>query len=298
MTYNLEPLTSDSSAALQSVTLDLSFELTVVFQMLISSESGKVKIDFGKISPGDTEKSMEMFFETTSNLGQEYRIYHSLSNPLVNSETGEFLPIENMVDLRNEPVLIYQSGMTGDSDRFLRNYQLKNISTLTAGRYTGEIIFTVETSAPLPAGVQTRYSIPMTLEIEPIFDFVITPENGNALQFKNLKAGDVVEGKLTVEVRSNAHQSYQLQQMVGASFSSAGGEALPEKNFEMMIQDGEIGQVAFQGFQAVKIGATALYTSNNKGDPDQITLVYRLSVPSSARGGDYRIQLSFALTLL
>ncbi len=298
MTFNLEPLTANSNASLQSVTLDFSFDLEVVFQMVISSESGKGKIDFGKISPGDTEKSTEMSFETTSNLGQEYRIYQSLSNPLVNAETGEFLPIENMVDLRNEPVLIYQSSGTGDSDRFLGNYRLKNISTLTAGRYTGEILLTVETSAVLPAGVQTRYSIPVTLEIEPIFDFVITPENGDALQFKNLKAGDVVEGKLTVEVRTNAHQSYQLQQMVGASFSSAQGEALPEKNFEMMLKDGKMGQAAFQGFQAVKIGATALYTSNHKGDPDQITIVYRLSVPSSARGGDYRIQLSFALTLL
>ena len=82
------------------------------------------------------------------------------------------------------------------------------------------------------------------------------------------------------------------------AFSSEQGEVLPEGSFQIMTQEGKEGQSAFANFQPVKIGTTPLYTSNNKGNGDTVRLVYRLSVPKEARGGNYRVQLSFALSLI
>lgn len=313
ITFNLEPLTASSNAPLRSVTVDISFDLKTIFGLELSSDSGRGKLGFGKVKPGVSEQVTQMTLETFSNLGREYSIYQSLADPLVNNQSGQSLPSElftavfsgarqgtlsSSAKLTQDPALVYQSDPMGSSDRFAAIYALAHLETLPAGLYQGMILFNVETPVALPASVQTSYSLPVTLEIENIFDFIVTPEIGNSLQFKESKPGEVTEQKIVIQVRSNAGQPYQLQQIRTEPFSSDSGEIIPEENFEILAQGGSSGELAIMHFQPVKIGTTILYTSNPKGAGDSVTLVYRFSVPKEARGGNYRTHLSFALSLI
>ena len=313
ITFNLEPLTAASNAPLQSVTVDISFEMRSEFGLIFSSERGEGRVDFGRVGSGEEEKSAEILIETLGNLGEEYRIYQSLTEPLVNVETQEVIgdgkltatfsgeasgTLSTNAAVSTESVLVYRSDSAGNPDRFLGNYHLSGMGALSAGRYQGEFLFTIETAAALPAAVATSYPIPVTLEVEPLFDFVVIPEGGTILQFKDLNPGDVVEKELVIQVRSNAAQRYQLQQTIAEPFGTDTGELIPDGNFEALLQEGNKGTLAFENFQPVKMGTILLYTSNHKGDGDIVRLRYRLTVPKEARGGTYQTQLSFSLSPL
>ena len=317
ITITLEPIDENVSVSVQSVTLDISYELRAIFQFFFSTESDEKRLDWGEISLLEKQEvQTDLLFETYSNLASRYWITEFLTEPVVNQETGESLPqgyfavnfegqgsfgvMPQSIEITKDPTTLYQSDAVGSSDRFIGHYQLKNLDRLSAGRYEGVMQFSIESDQPLPAGIQSNYLLPISFVVKSLFELIISPAEGDSLEFNEVDPLEVAERKLLVEIRSNRHQRYQLQQIAPQSLTSDSGETLPEGNLEVSVQETSSGgeTTTLQGFQPVKSDNMILYTSNEKGDSTALTFVYRITVPRYARGGTYRTHLVFSLVVI
>ncbi len=313
VTFNLEPLTASGSASLQSVTLEISAQIRTVFQLAISSQSEQERLDFGKISLDQSEAVQELLFEVLSNIGSGYQIEQRFVTALTNVQNGQTVPFEKLAVnlsggargtlspqalLSQEPAVIYRSDSSGSSDSWIAAYHLEGAASLPAGQYQGMLSVSVKSDTTLPATAQTAYSIPVSLEVESVFDFVVTPVEGGSLQFKDVKPDESAESQLVVQIRNNTGQRYQFQLLVTEPLANEQGEQIPEGNFTVRLERVTTGDAAAGDYQPVKVGTAVLYTSNDQGESDVFNLTCRLTVPKKSKGGTYRTQLSFALLVI
>ncbi len=205
------------------------------------------------------------------------------------------LSFQDTVDIPRNRVLIYKS--TQQSDSFSARFTLSpdNLAKVLAGSYRGVIRFSFETDR----GVN-NFDINLDINILPLFEIALDFPQG-PISFKGLIPGSDPQIKeVVVQVRSNLHRPYIVNQKVSDLLVNVKGQEISEKYFmsRQVLNVDYFGTPAAEEFVSVKKGESAIFYSDNKGSSATFKVFYRLSAFPGMNPGDYRTVILYSLNEL
>lgn len=311
ITYTAQPLSGAASAAPSIVTIDLSVEIRPTFRLILQNPGGGHSLNFPKITKDRPTSSQTLDIHIDSNIGTTFRILQQVTEPILSSE-GLPLDEENIQfeaaansgktvptgTLSTSPTVLYTATDSGASDDVRVQYTVSPAGDVKAGIYTGNLSIKVESNSPLvPPDI---YQIPIRIEIEPIFYLdVDTPMGLGGFHFGTFKTGDEKQDRqVFLTIHSNLGRPYQVTQIVSRKLMNQEGSAIPSDDFQWDIAGSKTGILKAPSLTPVQEGETVLFTSDNKGTPEKLTLTYSLAVPKDARAGSYSSDIRYSITTL
>ena len=192
--------------------------------------------------------------------------------------------------------LLYTSGEWGGSDRFQLDYALTPDISEKAGHYRGNLSFRVESNSPFVS--QEVINVPVEVEIEPIFNLDVAFSQGRSLNFGAFKTGDEKQERQAVlKVHSNLGEPYQITQIVPRKMMTEEGTPLADGNFQFFTQNVRSGTASATP-HSVESGESVIYSSDNKGTPEEFIVNYSLTIPRNSRAGSYTSEVKYSITTL
>ncbi|HTL70291.1 MAG TPA: hypothetical protein VL404_03270 [Candidatus Eisenbacteria bacterium] len=311
--FTAEPVTPVAGVTQRVVTMDVQMEIRPTFRMTVSGRGGTHELDLGRISKDRGTAAGELALDLESNIGTTYRVLEQLAQPLASASGGMLdegalsvaiaggtngqpgPPSPQPVAL--SPAVIYTSNGAGQGDSLRLDYVFEPGQEEKSGIYTGVLTFRVESSSPLVS--PEVISVPVRVEIEPIFDLDVQLKEGTSLHFGQFGA-ESGEGKrsVTLTVKSNLGEPYNVSQVVSRKLTNEKGTSLPAENFLFQGKDAKTGTLAAPSPKPVLEGESVLFTSDRKGTPEEFAVDYILDIPQGSQAGSYSSEIKYSLTTL
>lgn len=210
-------------------------------------------------------------------------------------EAARGRPTDIATPLSSGKTTLYRadSGASVD-DAFIITYSIGDLSGAKAGRYRGRILYYLE---EIGRPVEFKGSLGIELNNESIVELEITPEQGGAIAFTNLKPSDTPRtNEVAIAVKTNLGKKYQLNQNVLQELTDSSGNMIPFDLFTMRTESTETkGALRFLDRQPVKRGDMILFVSDDSGSSDKFKVIYELKVPLQIRAGDYSTRITYSL---
>ena len=269
---------------------------------------GGFDLRFGKIAAAVAEVKKEITLKVTTDQGKKYRVFQELIVPLANTE-GQTIPYANLtfytlqgsnsygsltttqqLDMHRGRMLLYTSNSSGQGDSFVLVYGLTLPEDLPSGTYRGRFRFILETTDSSVAAQQINLNAVVTLESQAALE-VITPLGGKTIE---LRAGVLAQEKneILFKITGNFGQTYRLTQFLPEPLRAEARE-LPRGSVIFKVSEGRKGIMAPQ--DELHSGNTVLYTSNPRGEGDNILVSYQLAEPLEVKAGSYRGRIRFLM---
>ena len=303
--FTLEPIGSTQ----QQVTaiLDIFAEISAEAGIEITTGSGSKIISLN--SSRDDKLSADVLFNIKADMGSQFRIIQFLTSPFESSE-GTNLAYEAVnfqvseakkgrgsaqkVALSNRPEEIYTSGAKGDADSFYITYGLVEPEKQKAGRYKGNIKYSIES----PTVNQLLGDIYLEVEIARVFDLIVTPELGGLIEFRDLKPKEPPkQTSVVIEINSNIAKQYQVSQELISGLVNKDGKALPQKCFTLREESlNTKGRLQFSSSTEVKIGQMILFVSDQEGSADKFRIIYEIGTLADVTAGDYSSRITYSIS--
>lgn len=303
--FTLEAISSTESPV--TVILNVNAEIQIESGIEIKTATGA---KFISLSSSMREAGLNnVQVEVKGGLRKQFRIFESLTLPLESSE-GKRLPYEavsyKISDAKygtgpvQETALsgrmdeLYTSGSGGDADKFVITYNLVEPEKLKAGTYRSSIKYFFESE-----GNQTLLdTYDIEVEVERVFDLVITPELGGVLEFRDLKPQSTPkQSEVTIEVKSNTGKQYQVSQQMLTGLVNREGKSIPKENFILREESLDTkGTLQSKTPTEVKIGDTVLFMSDREGSPDRFKVIYELIPSLDIMAGSYSTRITYSIS--
>jgi len=197
----------------------------------------------------------------------------------------------------NEEQVLYTSMPDGGAqESFVVTYGLAgDLTKLKEGTYRTTLKYYLR-----QAGIMKHITdLSLEVEVEGYFEMKITPtDESGKLQFSNIKPGSGPrQQEVVIEVTTNKQTPYQIGQKVDSEMRiAATATVVPMKYFTFQLQGMDTrGKLLYEGKNAVKIGQDTLFTSPD-GASDKFKIIYELTVPEDAIGGDYQTRIVYQWT--
>ncbi len=243
----------------------------------------------------------------SGNLGQEVRIYQTVETAPTNemdenldsavlaldpegSTDGLHLALSSPLSINR--TLVYSSSRNEDSFAIYFLVNAVQVQAQDAGSYNGRVRYIVETS-------QGRQEFPIDIQcdIPPIFSMsVTTPPGGVA--FSHIVANSPPQEKeVLVNVASNLHKPYQVNQGLDTNMTNNQGKEFENKYFTIQVEipSGQRGQTNFVEFSPMQTGDYPIYSSDARGSGATFKVVYRLQGYDQMSPGDFAAPVRFSL---
>jgi hypothetical protein len=206
------------------------------------------------------------------------------------SGTGGSIPVSS-----GEQTL-YISGPNGEADRFIITYSLADIEQQNAGNYRTLVQYFLKTQD----GQKLLGTFPLEMNIDRVFDLIVTPEQGTGIQFKDVPLDKKPRrSKMIVAIHSNTGRQYQVSQQLPAAMVNKEGKSIPPQNFTLRLLDtGSKGTVQFKEPTTVQTGEMILFLSDKAGSSDTFEIIYEFSADYSIEGGDYAGRIVYTISEL
>ena len=202
--------------------------------------------------------------------------------------------------MRYGQTLVYTSDGFGSNDEIEITYQADD--GLNAGNYRGSISYYIESPFSTSMRSGPVETLPLEVEVKPIFDLTARTEGGGALSFRNLKEGEKRTVEVIIAVETNLAKPYQVTQYISSLLTAKDGTAIPENYFTFATEDvdekGKItkGVLKYPDKAPVNTDETVIFLSNRDGASDEFRVVYELIGPRDQFGGDYTAGIHFSLS--
>jgi hypothetical protein len=313
ITYTADPVNPSGGVSPSMVTLDVTVELRPTFQITVQNlKGGQQELNLGRIAQNSLTAKSTLRVRIDSNIGTTYRIVQQLADPL-SSPDGETLEDGDLVfqvaggsggrveagsaqPLGQAPQAVYTSDDSGQGGTFEMQYEATPATEQKAGIYSGTLTFKVESNSPLVS--PEIITVPVRLEIDPIFYLDVQMAQGTALHFGTFKTSkDEQTQTSVVTVYSNIGEPYTVSQTV-KRLTNPTGAVIPDGYFRYFGADAKSGTLSATAPTPLGDGETIVFKSNSKGSPEKFVLNYLLSVPADARGGSYDSDIKYSITTL
>ncbi|MFH1414312.1 MAG: hypothetical protein ABIG56_05650 [Candidatus Omnitrophota bacterium] len=194
---------------------------------------------------------------------------------------------------------VYTSTPSGGFDNnLLIIYSLADSAEQKAGNYSSRIQYMLD---KVGLGQRVMGTLDLEVEIERIFDIMITPEDQKGtLDFPNLHPKEPPRvNEVLIEVDSNTGRRYQVSQNVYSNLTDKEGNEIPSEYFKLQTFSIDTkGKLKAVAKEEVKKGDRALLVSDSKGSPDKFRVVYELTSPMNIKAGDYSTRITYSLSEL
>ena len=263
----------------------------------------------------NSKKEEEMMFDVQVKINGRFNNLFSISgfiNKPLESNEGNQLDYETinlqtqqiekgmgipLMPLSNQKQTIYTSTPSGEApESFIITYSLGDLSVQKAGRYTSSIQYYLEQTTKPTAFLK---ALNLEVEIEPIFDIVITPQNETStIEFKDLKPREPPKkNEMNIVIKTNTGKKYQVSQNVYSQLTDKEGNTIPAKYFTLQTEPIDTkGTLKFTQRTEVKKGDTVLFISDDKGSADNFKVIYELAYPMDIKAGDYSTRITYSLS--
>lgn len=294
---------TDRDTVILNVYLDASGDLRVDVRGSRGGDRVKVAVD-------DSPASEYVTISYEGHFGGTVRVYQEIDG-LMRNEKMETLRPEGLqihtlgpadgtllaqvpVTLASRRVLLYEGSAA--QDQFQARYRLNPDSEQLppAGRYSAPVRYIIEAGGQ----VVTR-TLTLEAEIDRLFQLDADFPAGG-VQFRELMPGGPEQvHEILLTVAANTGEPYMIAQKVASPMTSAGGDVLEDRAFEVRqeILKGE-GKADSGAFAPVKIGETPVYISDRQGAPAEVKVYYRLTPYKTMRAGDYTTVIQYSLSEL
>lgn len=260
-------------------------------------------------SKREESKRCDVLVKINGKFNRPFSINQALSSPPESSEGKRLEPGAVNVEVQGtqlgaglslsalslNPLTIYKSKPTGEADgSFIVSYTLGDIVQQKAGRYRSRIQFIVE-----EMGLELeRHTLELEVEIERVFDLVITPQlDSGLIEFSGVRPGEPPKrSEVIVEILNNTGRRYQLNQNVLSELVDNQGNKIEAKYFTFRSESMDTkGILKAAEKQEAKKGDTILYISDNSGSGDKFKIIYELEGSLDIKAGDYATRISYSL---
>ncbi|MFH1854332.1 MAG: hypothetical protein ABH815_03360 [Candidatus Omnitrophota bacterium] len=309
ISYVLEPVDSLSEAV--TVQLNIYVDVEVNAKIEISTYLGRKSIEL-KDSGDENDRYKEVLVNIIGSFGEQFRISQVVSEPLADA-MGKELPFDSVkfriqgakkgvpvvndfTSLSLQPKLLYKSSAKGETDNFLIAYKLDDLTKARSGIYTTKLMYVMEGGNFLKQ--ELIDAVELKIDIPQIFDFIVKPEVGGKIEFRDLKPlAPSKINEVLIEIRTNIGKMYQVSQNLVSELTSPEGNVMQHKNFTLREEGGTSGGILNCAEKTmVKTGETVLFVSNKEGAPDSFKVIYELGVPLNIISGDYSTRITYSLT--
>lgn len=303
--FILEPInsTQEPVTAILNVLADLDIESGIE----IKTATGSNVISLSS-SQRDTF-SNSVLVEIKGGMGNKFKIFQLLPQPFESVE-GRRLPWEAVnfriseakygsgptqpIALSQRQETIYSSGATGEADRFVVTYNLVEPEKQKAGRYKANIKYYMES----PISNELLGNFDLEAEISRVFDLIITPELGGAIEFRNLKPQEAPrQSEVIIAVNSNTGKQYQVSQQVTSGLVNIEGKNIPSENFTLRQESlSTKGTLQATDSTPVRMGETVLFLSDKEGSSDKFKVIYELIPSLDIMAGSYSTRITYSIS--
>jgi len=199
--------------------------------------------------------------------------------------------------------LLYTSDVNGAPAHLLLRYLPDEDFWLEkAGDYRGRLDYFMEVEGARGLRREDIRSLGVVFEIPRLFDINVSSGDREGV---DLAFGDVTHksgprtAEVTIRTATNLAQPYHVVQMAGGPMMSEDGVKVPEEDFTVRAVPADPHSVPFYLGDAVPVrqGETVVCSSDPKGRPVEVTLVYELTMRPDSKGGRYATQLGYSLVL-
>ncbi|MBN3038714.1 MAG: hypothetical protein JW869_04765 [Candidatus Omnitrophica bacterium] len=310
VSYLLEAVNSNEPPHAHTLNVELDIEMPSEIEVSTITGSRTVEID----SP-ESGLPAKVFISVQGQRQGQYKLTQMVE-PLINREgeelrEGIIFSVEakeggtaaqiSPGPLKQGQSLLYTSDSLGSDDEIEITYGLED--GLIAGEYRGSVAYYVENPFSTSMRSGKIDTLPLEVNIEPVFELKVNPEAAGVIEFRNLKEGQIQEMSVIIEVESNLAKRYQVTQYISTLLTSKDGKAIPEGYFRFTTQEiDEKGKPATKGTlkypteTEVSTDATVIFISNRKGEPDRFKVLYELTGPRDQFGGDYTTGIHYSLS--
>jgi hypothetical protein len=314
ISFSVEPV--DSAGAFSPIvrTLDVQVEITPSFKIEVKSQKGGRQIELGRIDEKNNSSSEALVMEVTSNIGARYRIIQQLAEPLVSSE-GSILEEDTLQfsvsggrngsvstgsearALLTDPIQLYTSNPSGEGDAFQIQYAFTPHSRQKAGIYSGTLLFRAESDSPLVSN--EVINLPIKIKVEPVFNLAIEIKDELGIHFGIVKPGeDKKEKQVSLVVKSNLGEPYQISQIASRKLGTPEGHTLPSESLLYYGQKTRTGDVKALSPIPLPDGESIIFVSDKLGTPEELSMNYSLSIPIDSPPGSYTSEIKYSITTL
>lgn len=206
------------------------------------------------------------------------------------SNYSSFIPLE-----RN--LLVYSSKRGVTEDEIAVNFTVdkEKIYNLESGKFTAKFEYKLRT----PQGDEKVIPLEIELEVMPMFEVEIIPEEGGSgISFSDLRLDSPpAEKEIIVEVKTNRKKPYIVVQNLKTPLTNDNGDVIPLEYFSIKEErdSGELGEIVFSEKTAVKLGDIDIFVSDTQGRPAKFKVKYCLDIPVDLKGGHYFTSISYSL---
>ena len=120
-------------------TLEVEVENSRVFDLLITPQEQKTRIEFQNLQPKEPPRVSEMIIEIKSNLGKPYQVSQNLLSEL--TDTKGTLKTPEKQAMKKQDTVLFVSDAKGSADKFKIIYELTSPDDLIAGDYSTRITY-------------------------------------------------------------------------------------------------------------------------------------------------------------
>ncbi|MBM3248992.1 MAG: hypothetical protein FJZ10_06215 [Candidatus Omnitrophica bacterium] len=284
--------------------------LFAAFSFNATPYEGGLDLRFENVQSG-TKTAKEVAINITSDIGKQYRLIQT-SVPLTNSRGAVISPQAfTLYTLRGSsargtlgydfetsvisgPMTIYTSDGSGQSNSFVVVYGLNLPIDQEPGQYRGRLIFSLE---PVGSSSQSPVvkTLDVTVEVEAVANFEVTTSMGSKiLSLESPSTEQSRRQEVKIKIGGFLGRGYRIIQRTAQPLRDTAGRQLPEKIILMSGRGGSNGQLGIGDSVALPLGDMVLYTSDNRGSPDEIVITYALSDASKdLTAGNYRGTLAY-----
>ncbi len=305
ITFTLEPVGSSEPPV--TAVLNVYAEIESQSTIEITTHTGGKYIRLNSARPDGL--TSDVLVSAQGNFGSQFRILQSLMQA-PQSQTGETLAPEAVtlqvldlkrgsgitqpspLSLRQEAV--YVSDSSGTQESFTIRYSLSEPQKQKAGKFRTTVKYLMEGQATY----KPLESLDLEIEIERIFDLIITPSLGSAIEFRNLKPRVPPQSsEVLIEIRSNTGKPYQISQEVTSELVNKEGVTIPLRNFTVKEESvATKGTLKFLRPTELKMGSSTLFVSDHAGSADKFKVIYELDPPPDLKAGDYATHVTYSIS--
>ena len=314
LTFTAEPVTPTAGASPSLVTLDVRLELHPTFHVKIQNDRGGRDLDLGRISKERLAASGSIEIKIDSNIGTTYRVVQEMAEPLSSVEGstidenachfsvqtalgGGAVNTAPQETLKLGPQILYTSTDNGRGETLHLDFSITPDVRQKAGVYSGMLHYKIESSSPLV--LPEILSVPVRLEIDPIFFLNVKLTEPDGIHFGTFRGGRDKENKQVVlDIQSNLGKPYQVSQVVSRKLTNENGVAIPDDKFLFSVSGLKRGSAAVSVPTPVKDGVSLLFTSDSDGSPEEAEVNYELTIPPEATKGSYSSEIKYSVTSL
>ena len=325
--YVLVPVNSTASQVVvnMTVTVELTAGSEPVVEVTPQADSSRLVLrspdGFGAGTAGAPE-STDITLNVRAPVGTRYRIFQTFDNAEpVNGEgerpdlslvkvkveaagSGGVAPEASLNEARGQQ-LLYTSDVNGaPAELVVRYVPDDGLWLQKAGDYRGRLTYFMELEGG--AGVARREDIKtldIVFEIARLFDIYVTSGDKEGVE---LDFGDVSykTGLRTVEVTirtaTNLAAPYHVVQVMASPMMSEEGVKVPQEDFTVRVkaaQGEDEESLSLKDPVPVTPGETIVCTSDSKGHPLEVALLYELKMRPDSKSGRYTTQMGYSLVL-